>query len=290
MKPNSLAPTHHGEILSVQNVANCRIFVSRHHPGLVLSDHIHDRACIGFVVEGQCEERLSTRVLDLSQHKLFFRPAGEIHANRAGSNGFRCLIAEVPDAWLDRIRDYAALPSQPCCFQNADLSWLSMRLYQECRLGGLASPLAIEGLMLEIAAGLLRQPRVDPHGHSPIWLRRAREALHAHCHESLRLSTVAAWVGVHPVHLAREFRKRHGCTVGQYVRRLRVESASRRLVESDSPLAAIALEVGFANQAHFSRIFKSVTGISPARYRADSRAANRRHHVSIMKDTSARRC
>jgi hypothetical protein len=89
--------------------------------GLILSDHIHDRACIGFVVEGQCEERLSTRVLDLSQHKLFFRPAGEIHANRAGSNGFRCLIAEVPDAWLDHIRDYAALPTQPCCFQNADL-------------------------------------------------------------------------------------------------------------------------------------------------------------------------
>ncbi|MGO8796441.1 MAG: helix-turn-helix domain-containing protein [Candidatus Sulfotelmatobacter sp.] len=281
MTSGSLAKSHHGEILCLQNVANCRIFASRHPPGLIVPKHTHDRTCIGFVVEGRCEERLSNRVMDLSQHKLFFRPAGEIHANRAGSNGFLCLIAEVPDGWLEHIRDYAALPSQPCCFQNADLSWLSLRLYQECRLGGFASPLAIEGLMLEVAAGLLRQQRLDPHCHSPLWLRRATEALHAHCHESLRLSMVAAWVGVHPVHLAREFRKRHGCTVGHYVRRLRIESASRRLVDSDSPLAAIALEVGFANQAHFSRIFKSVTGISPARYRADSRTANRRHHVSI---------
>jgi AraC family transcriptional regulator len=228
--------------------------------------------------------------MNLSQHKLFFRPAGEIHANRSGRTGFHCLIAEVPDGWLEHVRDYADLPGPPFCLQNADLSWLSMRLYQECRLGRFASPLAIEGLMLEIAAGLVRRPRVDPLGPSPIWLRRAREALHAHCHEPVRLSTVAGWVGIHPVHLAREFRKHRGCTVGQYVRRLRVESAIRKLVESESPLAAIALEVGFANQAHFCRTFKLVTGISPARYRAVSRAANRRHNVSIMKDASAQRC
>jgi quercetin dioxygenase-like cupin family protein len=195
VKPNSLAPTHHGEILSVQNVANCKIFSSQYHPGLVLSDHIHDRACVGFVVEGQCEERLSTRVLDLSQHKLFFRPAGEIHANRAGSNGFRCLIAEVPDAWLDHIRDYAALPSQPCCFQNADLSWLSMRLYQECRLGGLASPLAIEGLMLEIAAGLLRQQRVDPPGSQPYLVKNSKRGS--------------------PRSLSRVSSSQHGCSLGR---------------------------------------------------------------------------
>jgi AraC family transcriptional regulator len=212
--------------------------------------------------------------MDLSQHKLFFRPAGEIHANRSGRNGFHCLIAEVPKGWLEHVHDYAALAGQPFCVQNADLSWLSTRLYQECRLGGFARPLAIEGLMLEIAAGLVRQQRVDPRGLSPIWLRRAREVLHAHCHESLRLSTVAGWVGIHPVHLARGFR---------------VESASRELIESDSPLAVIALEVGFANQAHFCGIFKLVTGISPARYRAVARAANHRHNVSIIKDTSAPR-
>ena len=143
-----------------------------------------------------------------------------------------------------------------------------MRLYRECRLGAFASPLAIEGLMLEIAAGLAHQQRLELREQSPVWLRRATEALHAHCHEPLRLSTVAGWAEIHPVHLAREFRKYHGCTVSQYVEGWRVESASRKLVGSDSPLAAIALEVGFANQAHFCRIFKSVTGISPARYRA----------------------
>ena len=285
MKLNSVAPANHAGILSVHNVANCRIFASRYRPGLVLPKHVHDRTCIGYVIEGQCEEQISGGVMDLSQHKMFFRPAGEIHANRAGSNGFRCLIAEVTDGWLDRIRDYGTLPSQPCCFHNADISWLSMRLYQECRLGQIASPLAIEGLMLEIAAGFVREQRADGHRDSPVWLKRAREALHEHCHEAVHLSVVAGWVGIHPVHLAREFRKHEGCTVGQYVRKLRVESASRKLTESDLPLAVIALEVGFANQAHLCRTFKLVTGISPARYRAVARAANRRQQVAIMKES-----
>jgi AraC-like DNA-binding protein len=198
------------------------------------------------------------------------------------------LISEVAVGWLDHVRDCAPFPTRLTCVQDANLTWLSTRLFQEFRLGEFASPLVIEGLLLEIAAGLACQQRVDPLGRIPIWLKRAREALHAHCHEALRLGTVAGWVGIHPVHLAREFRKHHGCSVGQYVRRLRVESASRKLIESDSPLAAIALEVGFANQAHLCRIFKFVTGISPAQYRAVSRAANRRHNVSIMKDALTR--
>lgn len=288
MKSNSLAPVqHHGEILSIQNVADCRILASRYRPNLVVPSHIHDRACIGFIVDGQCEETFSNHVMDLRQHELFFRPAGEVHVDKSGCAGFRCLIAEVSDGWLQHIRDYTVVPSEPICVKNANLSWLSMRLHTECGLGEYASPLVMEGLMLEIAAGLVGHRRVNPRGPGPIWLQSAREALHAKFHEPLRLSAVANWVGIHPVHLAREFRKHHRCTVGQYVRKLRVESASQKLAESDSPLVAIALEVGFANQAHFCRIFKIVTGMTPARYRSGSRLANPGQNASIMKGALA---
>ena len=223
--------------------------------------------------------------MDLSQHKLFFRPAGEIHANRAGSDGFRCLVAEVPDVCLEHIRDCAALPSQPCCVQNVDLTWLSMRLYQECRLGELASPLAIEGLMLEIASGFVHEQWVDRHNRSPGWLKSATEAIHAHCHESLHLSMVAGWVGIHPVHLAREFRKHQGLYPGAVC-----EKAARRICQSQADGVGFApcsnrFGGGFANQAHLCRIFKLVTGISPARYRAAARADNRRQHVAFMKES-----
>ncbi len=281
----SLAAIHHDQILRAQNVSDFRIFASRYPPRSVLPKHTHDQACIGFVLGGTCDESVGNRILTLSHHSLFFRPASEIHANRCGSAGARFLIAEVPERWLRRVSQHAALPDGPICVQGAELSWLALRLYQEVRVGGPASSLVIEGLMLEIAAGLVRRQKAAKHGHRPLWLERTRDALHAHYREALRLGTLAGWAGVHPVHLAREFRRRYGCSVGQYVRRLRVESGCGALANTDSSLASIAMATGFANQAHFSRVFKSVTGMSPAVYRASLPGANLRHNASIVKDT-----
>jgi AraC family transcriptional regulator len=271
VKSASPAASHHGEILDVQHLANARIFASRHRPGLIVPDHAHDRACIGFVLAGQCEEQLTARSLDLSRHTLFYRPAGEIHSNRSGRNGLHCLIAEVSDDWLEHVGSYGALPREPMCTQNAQITWLALRLHRERALGGFASALAIEGLMLELGSKLIQGQRPERRRRGPVWLQRAQDMLHAHYPESLRLGDIASRVGIHPVHLAREFRKHLGCSVGQYVRKLRVEAACNKLVESDLPLAAIASETGFANQPHLSRIFKLVTGVTPARYRAASK-------------------
>jgi AraC family transcriptional regulator len=79
-------------------------------------------------------------------------------------------------------------------------------------------------------------------------------------------------MGVHPVHLAREFRRHFRCTPGEYVRRLRVESAARALSHSDAPLAQIGLAAGFSHQAHFCRVFKRHTGMTPSEFRSALRS------------------
>ena len=73
---------------------------------------------------------------------------------------------------------------------------------------------------------------------------------------------------MHPVHLAREFRRFQRCTIGEYIRQLRIERACRQLHASDEPLATIASAVGFSDQSHFSRTFKRLIGMTPAGYRA----------------------
>ena len=92
--------------------------------------------------------------------------------------------------------------------------------------------------------------------------------VHAGSSESLSLSQVARAVNVHPVYLAREFRRHYRCTVGEYVRRTRVEAACREMLKPDSSLAEIALICGFHDQSHFSRTFKRVMSVTPAVYRA----------------------
>jgi AraC family transcriptional regulator len=102
----------------------------------------------------------------------------------------------------------------------------------------------------------------------PNWLRQARELLHAHFNDSLNLDEIASAVGVHPTHLARTFKKHYRTTVGEYVRRLRLDWATRRLSETEESIAEIASSAGFYDQSHFSHLFKLHTGFTPAEFRS----------------------
>ncbi len=102
----------------------------------------------------------------------------------------------------------------------------------------------------------------------PQWLERVRNNLEQRFAEPLKLSEIAAEAGVHPVHLAREFRKHYGTSVGEYLRRVRIEYACRELMGSNVAVTNIAFAAGFADQSHFSRTFKRLCGTTPGRYRA----------------------
>jgi AraC family transcriptional regulator len=143
-----------------------------------------------------------------------------------------------------------------------------LRLYREYKDLDEASPLTIEGLALEMLAEIssYRAKRTDR--RPPQWLKQIKDYLHAHFSESPDLPTLSAIADVHPGHLVREFRKFYRCTIGEYIRRLRIEQACREMSLPDSSLAQIALSAGFSDQSHFSRIFKRQMGISPAEYRA----------------------
>lgn len=106
----------------------------------------------------------------------------------------------------------------------------------------------------------------------PKWLERAKLMLEERFAEPNKLSEIAAEVGVHPVHLAREFRRSYGSTVGEYLRKLRIEYACRQLMITDHSPARIATAAGFADQSHFARTFKRMQGTTPGKYRAALKA------------------
>jgi AraC family transcriptional regulator len=81
------------------------------------------------------------------------------------------------------------------------------------------------------------------------------------------LAGAAAAGGVHPAHLAREFRVHYRTSVGSYVRGLRLAWAAQRLAGTNDPIADIAVEAGFADQSHFTRAFRSYSGLTPRAFR-----------------------
>lgn len=130
-----------------------------------------------------------------------------------------------------------------------------------------AASLIIEGLTLEILAETARHSAQNVERRIPLWLKRAKDLLHARFAEHLTLEQIASEVGVHPIHLASVFRQKYHCTVGEYIRGLRIEYSRHEIEKGETPLAIIALEAGFANQGHFSSTFKRLTGFTPASYR-----------------------
>jgi AraC family transcriptional regulator len=103
---------------------------------------------------------------------------------------------------------------------------------------------------------------------APHWLTQARDLLHGRFADSLNLVEIANTVGVHPTHLARTFKKYYQTTVGEYLRRLRLDWAMRQLSETEASIADIASAAGFYDQSHFSNLFKQHTGFTPAEFRA----------------------
>lgn len=244
-------------------------------PGHAQPRHDHDYANISVVLSGSIEERVGKRSHDGIAGHVVFKPAGIPHANRCRSKGARLFRIELHGVGSDdllglgSLREYVWAPGGPAL-------GLMLRAYREHRRSDSETDLALECLALEVLARLpgggapscLPESR-DARGPEPPWFRRVLDHLHARCDEPLRVSALAQEVGVHPVYLARVFRRRLRGTIGDYVRWLRLARSIEAMRQSGRPLADIALEAGFYDQAHFSRTFRSGLGRPPATYRRE---------------------
>jgi AraC family transcriptional regulator len=267
-----LAPgSFYGQTPRLLEAAGFAFAESIYQPPIRIPPHAHVRPFFYLVLEGLCIETSAGRTRTRGPSTLVFHPAGQVHTNQWQGRAARCFHVEVPPVRLDGLREDAPVLDQPADFDKGLLSWLVLRLYREYERMDQASPLALEGLALEVLAEMARPAGLAPPRHVPRWLGEARTLLHDRFAENPTLSELGAVVGVHPAHLARAFRQHHGCSVGTYLRRLRVEYACRELAATARPLADIALAAGFADQSHFTRIFRRHTGTTPAEFRRAAR-------------------
>jgi len=137
--------------------------------------------------------------------------------------------------------------------------------------GASLEPLAIDVLVLQLAEGLLDAQADRPVARAPLRLNRpALERARAYLEarrtvvRSAELETVA---GLGRYELARQFRVAHGTSPYRYSLLRRLDHARQRLGDG-TPLAELALEAGFTDQAHFTRMFRSAFGLTPGRYLA----------------------
>jgi AraC family transcriptional regulator len=260
-----------GEQVRIREVDGFILSESVYVAGQSISPHSHSSPYLSILLQGSyhetCEEQ--TRIYEPSS--VVFHPAGETHADRFLGNGGRIFRFEITNSRRMAASSGAAVLASPFVFVGGPIAWLATRLYSEFRQTDRYSPLVMEGLVLEILGLAGRDASLPRSDQPPLWLRRVEQLLRESTPDDLSLPGIAEVAGVHVVHLARVFRRFHGCTVGEYLRGLRIDRAVRELCATRKPLAEVAGSAGFADQSHFCRAFKLSTGMTPGQYRKSFR-------------------
>jgi AraC family transcriptional regulator len=261
----------YGNMSKIVSTVGLRLMETAYYPALKLPAHSHESAYFCFVLDGSFAELYGKHSRLCRPSTLIFHPAGETHSDYFHT-GARCFNVQINDQWLERVGQHSRLIETPADFYDERLSSLAARLYREFREEDDFSRLSIEGLTLEMLAEASRYSVRKSEPRPPRWLRQAREILDERFDESLTLAALSESVGVHPVHLAREFRRFYCCTVGEYVRKRRTEIACRQISTTNLSFSEIALAAGFFDQSHFIRTLKKFTGMTPREYRAAFRS------------------
>jgi AraC-like DNA-binding protein len=204
----------------------------------------------------------------------------ELHDGHAGTEagfGYRLLYVE-PALIFDAVRlltgKEGSLPFvRDPVFTNPKLSTAIHSAFEED-----PDPLALDDLILQLAEGLLQ---ADPSATKPAMPRhldvtaieRARQFLDAEKTRVVRSWELEAVTALSRYDLARQFRAVIGTSPYRYLLMRRLAFA-RAEMASGRALVDIALEAGFADQAHFTRVFAAAFGISPARYGSLSRKSS----------------
>jgi len=229
------------------------VFAPDHH----LSWHGHPHSCLAVVISGDLRKTFSGLEEDATAGTVVEMPAEEQHEDLFGPEGARIVVIESDQE-----------PGRRRCFRDWRATVLAHDISRELAQPDAYTPLALEGLALELKATVARQPDIE---HRERRLEAVREMLTKDLASPPSLSEIAREIDLHPSHLARIFRARYGESVGEHGRRLRLEWAAERLVGSDEELASIAAHAGFADQSHFTREFRRRFGVPPGLYRLTHR-------------------
>lgn len=238
--------------------------VDYRYPPAVRSDYHTDRyPKISIVLGGQLEERIKKSDVQASPMSVVVKPNDAVHANLFGPKESRIIsiVASEADGWpryldQDFLNRYAWYHGAPTIRAVSDFLREFIQVQDMTEL---------ESAVIQLVAGLSQNPGV-PSKCPPKWLREVAEQLEDCCDETLLIRQLARESDVHPVYLARVFRQYFHCNPKEYQYHFRLRKAMDHLTQ-ERKLVQVALDNGFADQSHFSRIFKTSTGMSPGRFR-----------------------
>jgi AraC family transcriptional regulator len=234
--------------------------------------HTHEAAHFILVLRGVYSTEARNQDGPCSSSTLIFNPAGTTHRDCFRSRNGR-FLSITPSLKGSRLLDRSSPVAQVVAggsVRSLEGKLITGAIAREFARDKHPSSIVLEGLGLELIGQLLGLEDCTESRCIPDWLLRTKEMIEDCAGSEITIAGLAATVAVHPVYLARAFRKHFGNSPGEYLRRRRLLRVRRLLLDTHLPLVEVALQCGFSDQSRMTHAFTSEFGIAPGRYRRQS--------------------
>lgn len=229
---------------------------------LKVSRHFREDATLCVLLRGAARDTFQSKTVEYHPGGVIFRPPQEVHSHQYGNSGAVALVIEVPSRWLRAqapLQSLSELRFGQCGAALVD----SAQLLSQLRDDNVSEPELEESCLALLSLFEPEKVRAcDSDG-----IARIRALLEDDFVQSRSLAELSRIASLHPAYLVNAFRKRYGCSIGQFRRRRRVAFALNKLWNTDAPISEVALESGFYDQSHCANEIRRHTRRTPAQLR-----------------------
>jgi len=251
-----------GEIVEIQYLNGLTVGSTSYSAEAHISPlHYHQNPHVSFLLKGGHVEKRTKGLFERLPGDILFCHGGEPH---------QFITQKFPSKNVNLELDYEFLKENniseanlnEAVTKNPDAKFLMLKMYKELIFNDNFSETTIQILLL----GLINSADALANQNKPKWVSVLFEVLNDRWSEQLTLNEISKLLYVHPVTISKYFSKYFACTFGEYMRKLKINKSIGLIRNQNKPLTDIAFECGFADQSHFIRTFKEITGWLPKKF------------------------
>ncbi len=249
-----------------RSVAGCTLALTSYAGNSSFEEwHSHQNASISFLLNGTHEEDLFGKKHKRLPGDIKFIPAGEMHRCNNYAPDARKINLDLSDTLLKEM-DTSAEQIMNLLQHPSQVKFTLLKFYHELHDPANHITASVQLTLYELLHPAKKQYNMGSK-QAPQWAIRLQQILHDEWNKPFELNELARRTGVHPVTISRYFPSYFSSTLSNYIRHIKVDKALSMIKITSLHLTEIAYTCGFADQAHFTRTFKEVTGYLPKDFR-----------------------
>ncbi|GGF01347.1 helix-turn-helix transcriptional regulator [Flavobacterium limi] len=224
--------------------------------------HSHNNAHITLFLKGGTTEKRKNFSETVGAGSLLFYHSDELHLNQNTLFPSKNINIEIEENILKELHINEAIIEKS--IKNTALTkFLILKIFKETLT---ADTFSSDNITMLFSQLFQTHNHLERFEKGPYWVKSLNELLNDCWNQNPNLKDLAQVLHLNPITISKHFPKYFGCTLGEYMRRIKIDRSISLIQSCHSNLTEISLECGFADQSHFIRTFKNQTGFLPRQF------------------------